>query len=102
MSDDNIINVSVCSNCRNLTQMKPIKDDVYLCSLCNQQFKQYKNGKLVYIPIGIARAMGNKISFMFTVDEKLQNEVTEDISFESDLEFDFEFDPEFDPDETTE
>jgi len=115
---DNVVNVSVCSSCHNLTQMKPIQDDLYFCMICQQQFKQYKNGKLVYIPIGIARSMGNKVAFVFSPNEELekelarrmeeddlQKEVNDDISFETELDngigIDFEFDPDLDDSDET-
>lgn len=92
--NNNVVSVSVCPSCHKLTTMKASLDDkVFFCVLCFEEFTQYKNGKLVYIPIGLAQAMGNKLSFVFSSDFKLQDEIRDD------LEIDFEVDFDFEPDE---
>tara|TARA_R100001377_G_scaffold84160_1_gene67096 strand:- start:135 stop:479 length:345 start_codon:yes stop_codon:yes gene_type:complete len=111
---DNVINVCLCPGCVNLTQMLPVKKNIYLCRVCHQKFRQYKNGKLMYVPLGIATAMeASKIIIEFS-DEliKQPSPQPEEIIFERDLDIDedligmgeleFEFDPDtdFDPDES--
>jgi len=101
--EDNIVSVSVCPGCHKLTTMKVTceKESLFYCKLCFEPFKQFKNGKLVYVPIGIARAMNNKISFVFTPESSLQDSIKNDLDDfdESEFEFEFEYDPEIDPDE---
>jgi len=94
--------------------MLPVKKNIYLCRVCHQKFRQYKNGKLMYVPLGIATAMeASKIIIEFS-DEliKQPSPQPEEIIFERDLDIDedligmgeleFEFDPDtdFDPDES--
>lgn len=111
---DNVINVCLCPGCVNLTQMLPVKKNIYLCRVCHQKFRQYKNGKLMYVPLGIATAMeASKIIIEFS-DEliKKPSPQPEEVIFEPEFdidedligmgEFDFEFDSDtdFDPDES--
>ena len=96
---DNVIRLCVCPSCRNLTLMKPMKDDIYFCRQCKDRFKQYRNGRLVYIPIAVARELAhNKIMFTFDPDLGLGNsEENEELEF--DIDFEPDFDPDFDPEE---
>lgn len=114
MTEDNIINVCLCPGCSHLTHMKPLEDNVYFCRLCHQRFKQFKNGKLIYIPLAVAETMDdNKILFTFnsdrtaeamkemdarlkTIFKKYKDEEPEP---DDELEFDIDFEPDFDPDE---
>ena len=88
MSAD-IIDVSLCPGCKSLTTMRRIKDDKYFCRLCKEQFRQYKNGKLIYIPLRVSDLIEQpteKLKFEFEPDS---SDVTlGDIIFE----------PEFDED----
>jgi hypothetical protein len=110
----NVISVCLCPGCASLTQMKPLEKNIYFCRVCNQKFRQYKNGKLMYVPLGVATAMeASKIIFEFT-DEliKKPSPQPEEVIFEPEFDidedligmgdFDFEFDPDtdFDPDES--
>jgi ribosomal protein L37AE/L43A len=81
-----IINVCVCPSCSRLTTMKKIAGDKYFCRSCKKQFKQYRNGKLIYIPLPVADAIErakDQLLFEFESDE-----VSGEIIFE----------PEFDED----
>ena len=66
--------------------MKKIACDKYFCRSCKKQFKQYRNGKLIYIPLPVADAIErakDQLLFEFESDE-----VSGEIIFE----------PEFDED----
>ena len=112
--EDNVISVCLCPGCASLTQMKLIEANIYFCRVCDQKFRQFKNGKLIYIPLGLARSMeASKIIFEFS-DELIKRPAPQPENFEFELDkgiedhetlasiFDFEFDPDsaFDPDES--
>ena len=81
-----IINVCVCPGCSRLTTMKKIAGDKYFCRSCKKQFKQYRNGKLIYIPLPVADAIErakDQLLFEFESDE-----VSGEIVFEPDFEED--------------
>jgi len=98
--------------------MKHIEHNVYFCRMCYQKFKQFENGKLIYIPLGIAQSMDvNKVLFTFdseriadTVEEldkiddrlkKIFKNNEPEPQADDEFEFDIDFEPDFDPDETT-
>ena len=69
--------------------MRRIKDDKYFCRLCKEQFRQYKNGKLIYIPLRVS-------DLIEQTTEKLKFEFEPD---SSDVNLgDIIFEPEFDED----
>ena len=81
-----IINECVCPGCSRLTTMKKIVGDKYFCRSCKKQFKQYRNGKLIYIPLPVADAIErakDQLLFEFESDE-----VSGEIIFEPDFEED--------------
>jgi hypothetical protein len=81
MTNKNVINVCLCPGCGSLTTMKKVIDDTFFCKLCHQKFKQYKNGKLIYVPLPVAKAMEDS-EIIFESDADL------------DLDIQFDFDPE--------
>ena len=99
--------------------MKPLEHNVFFCKLCYQKFKQFKNGKLMYLPLGLAQSMDvNKILFTFDsekiaetvneidrIDERLKkifkDKEESEPQTDDEFEFDIDFEPDFDPDETT-
>ena len=88
---NNIINVSMCPGCHKLTSMKHMKGNKYFCKLCKQNFKQYKNGKLIYIPLTVADAVDKiKEQLLFEFEADPQMDINKDISFEPDYEDDFD------------
>ena len=83
-----IINVCVCPSCTRLTTMKKIMGDKFYCRSCKQKFKQYKNGKLIYVPLPVAEAIERtKDKLLFEFEIEGDNGV-EDIVFEADFEED--------------
>ena len=91
MSDKNVINVCLCPGCGNLTSMKKVIDDTFFCKLCYQKFKQYKNGKLIYIPLHIADAIEKtKEQLMFEFETDPQLDMGMGISFEPEAEDDLD------------
>ena len=81
-----VIDVCLCPGCKHLTVMKQIKEDKYFCRSCKKQFKQYKNGKLIYIPLGLADAIERtkqELIFEFESDDGIG-----EIVFEPELDED--------------
>jgi len=90
-SKDNIVDVSLCPSCHRLTTMKQIKEDKYFCRKCRQTFKQFKNGKLIYIPLNVADAIERtkeQLKFEFETDPQL--DMGMGISFEPEFEDDLD------------
>jgi len=88
---NNIINVSMCPGCHKLTSMKHMKGNKYFCKLCKQNFKQYKNGKLIYIPLHIADAIERtKEQLKFEFEADIQLDMGTGISFEPEAEDDLD------------
>jgi len=80
-----IINVCVCPGCARLTTMKQIKGDNYFCRSCKQKFRQFKNGKLIYIPLTVADAIERaKEQLLFDFDNEEVTEVVFEPEFEDD------------------
>jgi len=93
MDKSKIIDVSLCPSCQRLTTMKKIKEDKYFCRLCRNTFKQFKNGKLIYIPLAVADAIEKtkeQLKFEFEADPQL--DMNMDISFEPEFEDDLDKD----------
>ena len=91
MDKSKIIDVSLCPSCQRLTTMKKIKEDKYFCRLCRNTFKQFKNGKLIYIPLAVADAIEKtkeQLKFEFETDHQL--DLNMDISFEPEFEDDLD------------
>ena len=91
MDKSKIIDVSLCPSCQRLTTMKKIKEDKYFCRLCRNTFKQFKNGKLIYIPLAVADAIEKtkeQLKFEFETDHQL--DMNMDISFEPEFEDDLD------------
>jgi len=115
VTEDNIIDVCLCPGCAHLTQMKLLEKNVYFCRLCLSRFKQFKNGKLIYIPLAVAETLDDdKILFRFNsdrtaeamkeMDARLKTifkkyEDDEEPEPNDEAEFDVDFEPDFDPDE---
>jgi len=81
-----VINVCICPGCARLTVMKKIIEDKFFCKNCKQKFKQYKNGKLIYIPLPVAEAIERtkeQLLFEFESDDGMG-----DIVFEPEIEED--------------
>ena len=71
--------------------MKKIKKDQYFCRLCREVFKQFRNGKLIYIPLAVADAIEKtkeQLKFEFETDHQL--DMNMDISFEPEFEDDLD------------
>ena len=93
MTKKNIVDVSLCPSCQRLTTMSKIKEDKYFCRICHGTFKQFKNGKLIYIPLAVAAAIERtkeQLKFEFETDPQL--DMGMGISFEPDLEDDLDKD----------
>ena len=93
MDKSKVIDVSLCPSCQRLTTMKKIKEDKYFCRLCRGTFKQFKNGKLIYIPLAVADAIEKtkeQLKFEFEADPQL--DMNMDISFEPEFEDDLDKD----------
>lgn len=93
MDKSKVIDVSLCPSCQRLTTMKKIKEDKYFCRLCRNTFKQFKNGKLIYIPLAVADAIEKtkeQLKFEFETDHQL--DLNMDISFEPEFEDDLDKD----------
>ena len=93
MDDKKVVDVSLCPSCQRLTTMKKIKEDKYFCRLCREIFKQFKNGKLIYIPLAVADAIEKtkeQLKFEFEADPQL--DMNMDISFEPEFEDDLDKD----------
>ena len=93
MDKSKIIDVSLCPSCQRLTTMKKIKENKYFCRLCRGTFKQFKNGKLIYIPLAVADAIEKtkeQLKFEFEADPQL--DMNMDISFEPEFEDDLDKD----------
>ena len=93
MDKSKVIDVSLCPSCQRLTTMKKIKEDKYFCRLCRNTFKQFKNGKLIYIPLAVADAIEKtkeQLKFEFEADPQL--DMNMDISFEPEFEDDLDKD----------
>ena len=91
MDKSKVIDVSLCPSCQRLTTMKKIKEDKYFCRLCRNTFKQFKNGKLIYIPLAVADAIEKtkeQLKFEFEADPQL--DMNMDISFEPEFEDDLD------------
>ena len=89
MTKKNIVDLSLCPSCQRLTTMTKIKEDKYFCRICRQSFKQFKNGKLIYIPLAVADAIERtkeQLKFEFEMDPQL------------DMEMGMSFEPEFEDD----
>ena len=85
----NIVDVSLCPSCQRLTTMSKIKEDKYFCRICRGTFKQFKNGKLIYIPLAVSDAIERtkeQLKFEFEADPQL------------DMEMGMSFEPEFEDD----
>ncbi len=88
---DNIVDVSLCPSCQRLTTMKKIKKDQYFCRLCREVFKQFQNGKLIYIPLSVSDAIERtkeQLKFEFETDPQLDMDMG--ISFEPEVEDDLD------------
>jgi len=83
MTKKNIVDVSLCPSCQRLTTMTKIKGDKYFCRICRQSCKQFKNGKLIYIPLERTK---EQLKFEFEMDPQL------------DMEMGMSFEPEFEDD----
>ena len=93
MDKSKVIDVSLCPSCQRLTTMKKIKENKYFCRLCRGTFKQFKNGKLIYIPLAVADAIEKtkeQLKFEFETDHQL--DMNMDISFEPEFEDDLDKD----------
>ena len=93
MDKSKVIDVSLCPSCQRLTTMKKIKENKYFCRLCRGTFKQFKNGKLIYIPLAVADAIEKtkeQLKFEFEADPQL--DMNMDISFEPEFEDDLDKD----------
>tara|TARA_R100001480_G_C4625674_1_gene167063 strand:+ start:54 stop:335 length:282 start_codon:yes stop_codon:yes gene_type:complete len=93
MTKKNIVDVSLCPSCQRLTTMTKIKGDKYFCRICRQSFKQFKNGKLIYIPLAVADAIERtkeQLKFEFEMDPQLDMEMG--MSFEPEFEDDLDKD----------
>ena len=91
IDEKKVVNVSLCPSCQRLTTMKKIKEDKYFCRLCRGTFKQFKNGKLIYIPLAVADAIEKtkeQLKFEFETDHQL--DMNMDISFEPEFEDDLD------------
>ena len=91
MTKKNIVDVSLCPSCQRLTTMKKIKEDKYFCRICHGTFKQFKNGKLIYIPLAVADAIERtkeQLKFEFESDPQLDLFEDMNVSFtpEDDLD----------------
>ena len=89
MDKSKVIDVSLCPSCQRLTTMKKIKEDKYFCRLCRGTFKQFKNGKLIYIPLAVADAIERtkeQLKFEFEADPQM------------DMDMGMSFEPEFEDD----
>jgi len=87
-----IIDVSLCPSCQRLTTMKRIMKDNYFCRVCHGKFKQFKNGKLIYIPLAVADAIERtkeQLKFDFAPDRQLELDAG-NVIFEPDLEDDLD------------
>ena len=90
----NIVDVSLCPSCQRLTTMSKIKEDKYFCRICRGTFKQFKNGKLIYIPLAVADAIERtkeQLKFDFAIDPQLEMDMG-NITFEPDFEDDLDKD----------
>ena len=95
MDKSKVIDVSLCPSCQRLTTMKKIKEDKYFCRLCRGTFKQFKNGKLIYIPLAVADAIEKtkeQLRFEFEADPQLDMDMGMDVSFEPEFEDDLDKD----------
>ena len=86
-----IIDVSLCPSCQRLTTMERITKDNYFCRVCHQRFKQFQNGKLIYIPLAVADAIERtkeQLKFEFEADPQLDLFEDMNVSFtpEDDLD----------------
>ena len=91
MDDKKVVDVSLCPSCQRLTTMKKIKEDKYFCRLCREIFKQFKNGKLIYIPLSVSDAIERtkeQLKFEFETDPQLDMDMG--ISFEPEVEDDLD------------
>ena len=91
MTKKNIVDVSLCPSCQRLTTMTKIKGDKYFCRICRQSFKQFKNGKLIYIPLAVSDAIERtkeQLKFEFETDPQL--DMGMGISFEPEFEDDLD------------
>jgi len=91
MGDKKVVDVSLCPSCQRLTTMKKIKEDKYFCRLCREIFKQFKNGKLIYIPLSVSDAIERtkeQLKFEFETDPQLDMDMG--ISFEPEVEDDLD------------
>ena len=91
MTKKNIVDVSLCPSCQRLTTMTKIKGDKYFCRICRQSFKQFKNGKLIYIPLVVADAIERtkeQLKFEFEMDPQL--DMGTGIYFEPEFEDDLD------------
>ena len=87
----NVVDVSLCPSCDRLTTMKKIQKDYYFCRLCNQQFKQYTNGRLLYIPLAVADAMERtKEQLKFEFEQEMDPDNGMGLSFELEFEDDLD------------
>jgi len=93
MDKSKVIDVSLCPSCQRLTTMKKIKEDKYFCRLCRGTFKQFKNGKLIYIPLAVADAIEKtKEQLRFEFEADPQMDMGMDVSFEPEFEDDLDKD----------
>ena len=91
IDDKKVVDVSLCPSCQRLTTMKKIKEDKYFCRLCREIFKQFKNGKLIYIPLSVSDAIERtkeQLKFEFETDPQL--DMGMGISFEPEAEDDLD------------
>ncbi len=87
----NVVDVSLCPSCARLTTMKKIQKDNYFCRLCNQKFKQYTNGRLLYIPLAVADAMERtKEQLKFEFEQEMDLDMGIGLTFEPEFEDDLD------------
>ena len=89
----NVVDVSLCPSCQRLTTMKKIKKDQYFCRLCREVFKQFKNGKLIYIPLSVSDAIERtkeQLKFEFEDYREQQMDMKLDVTFEPEFEDDLD------------
>lgn len=48
---DSLIVHGICPNCKELTALVSIVDNVYKCTTCGDELKQHVNGVIKYLPM---------------------------------------------------
>ena len=90
MTEDNVVHICLCPGCQNMTTMENIVDNTFFCKICREKFRQFKNGKLIYVPLAVADSI-----------KKFQDELLDfkENKDQMDMTFDIEFEPEFEPED---